>query len=69
MEWGALPHPPLKMAAHALFLQLAYKFQQARRGGNLCCFEVCLMYILYIPVFLELEIYVFTFNVLQDYSL
>ncbi len=28
-----LPPPPLKMAAHALFLQLAYKFQQARRGG------------------------------------
>jgi hypothetical protein len=23
---GSLPPPPLKMAAHALFLQLAYKF-------------------------------------------
>jgi hypothetical protein len=31
---GSLLPPPLKMAAHALFLQLAYKFQQARRGGG-----------------------------------
>ncbi len=42
--WNGEPAPPpLKMAAHALFLQLAYKFQQAPKSGGI--FKVCIMYI------------------------